>query len=277
MPATIAVLQFPGSNCESETARALENVRLNAEVFRWNQNPASLKQYDGVIVPGGFSYEDRVRAGVIASKEALFDVLAELGEAGKPILGICNGAQILLESGLLPGLNPGKVEMALAYNYITYQNKVVRRGHHCGWVNLRYEQQPDRTPFTHLMQTGLAFPITVSHGEGRFTSNDPQMLDTLESNKQILWRYCTDEGETSSGLPVNPNGSLSNIAGICNPKGNITALMPHPERSYYLRQIPSAWHGHWGEKRRAMTGNTALWNQPGPGQIFFQSLANWLQ
>lgn len=272
---TIAVLQFPGSNCESETVRALRWVGLNAEVFRWNRPASQLAHFDGYIVPGGFSYEDRVRAGVIAAKEPLLDQLANEAEQGKPILGICNGAQILLEMGLVPGLHPGTVEMALARNYMTHQNHVVRRGHHCGWVNLRCEVAAERTPFTAGLNAGVVSPMTVSHGEGRFTTNNKDMLQQLERNQQIVWRYCDDESNTPEGLPTNPNGSLSNIAGLCNPKGNVTALMPHPERSFFLRQTPPTWSGEWGDKRRAAAGDAMQWNEPGPGFSVFASLKRY--
>jgi phosphoribosylformylglycinamidine synthase subunit PurQ / glutaminase len=272
----VAVLQFPGSNCETETARALRIVGLAPEVFRWNKPAEALHDFDAYIIPGGFSYQDRVRAGVIAAKEPLLDTLAQEAENGKPILGICNGAQILLETGLLPGFHPGKVEMALAHNYMTNHNKVVRRGHHCGWVNLKCNTKPDRTPFTRKSQLGEMVPITVSHGEGRFTSNDQTVLQSLEKENLIVWQYCDNDGNLEAGLPTNPNGSYANIAGICNPRGNVVALMPHPERAFFLRQVPSNWKGTWGQKRRQIQEHPTLWDAPGPGFAWFLSLADFL-
>lgn len=204
------------------------------------------------------------------------DALAEQAEQGKPILGICNGAQVLLESGLLPGLQPGHVEMALAHNYMTREGHVVRRGHHCGWVNLRCEIDPQRTPFTRFMRKGGVIPITVSHGEGRFISRDEAVLKALEESDLVLWRYCDAQGELQQQYPVNPNGSYAGIAGICNPAGNVVALMPHPERAFYLRQVPSMWPGEWGELRRQMPEGLFSWNEPGPGFTFFQSLKEFL-
>lgn len=271
----VAIIQFPGSNCESETARALKHVNLHPIIFRWNRKPDEFDAFDAFVVPGGFSYEDRVRAGVIAAKEPLLDALAEQADKGKPILGICNGAQILLEAGLLPGLKPGYVEMALAANYITYQSKVVRRGHHCGWINLRCEVAPERTPFTCLLKKDDILPMTVSHGEGRFVTNDQTVLDALKQKDLLVWRYCSDEGEISPGLPVNPNGSIMNIAGICNEKGNVMAMMPHPERAFFLRQIPMAWKGPWGERKRAQIRKQIQWKETGPGYGIFASLADY--
>lgn len=269
--ARIAVIQFPGSNCETESVRAMRMAGLEAEAFRWNRSPEELGRFDGYFVPGGFSYEDRIRAGVVAAKEPLLDRLSIEAAQGKPVLGVCNGAQILLETGLLPGLEPGKVQMALAHNYMTVDSRVVRRGHHCGWVNVRVEVEPERTPFTRMMKTREWFPLTVSHGEGRFTTSEEGLPETLEKNNQIVWRYCDDNGELSTNVPVNPNGSLLNIAGLCNPAGTVVALMPHPERSYFLRQVPSSWRGEWGNRRRALERSESF-NEYGPGFAFFQSL-----
>jgi phosphoribosylformylglycinamidine synthase len=271
-----AVLQFPGSNSENEALRALQTAGISAETFRWNRPADELKDYAAYIVPGGFSYEDRIRAGVIAAKEPLLEQLSTEAAKGKPVLGICNGAQTLLEAGLLPGLEPGKVEMALAHNYMRRDNEVVRQGHHCSWVNIRFEGEPERTPFTQKLSHHEILPIVISHGEGRFISCDETVLQALDEKKLVLWRYCDDQGETSSDFPVNPNGSYANIAGICNPQGNVAALMPHPERSNFLRMVPSAWQGEWGNKRRGLNGDSSLFDAPGPGHAIFASLAEYL-
>ena len=131
----IAVLQFPGTNCEFETLVAVKAVGMTGELFRWNRPAGELSGFDGFIIPGGFSYQDRVRAGAIASKEPVMNALKEEAAIGKPIIGICNGFQILVETGLLPG--SGKVDMALAQNVMVSKGNIVRRGYYCD--NLRHD------------------------------------------------------------------------------------------------------------------------------------------
>ncbi|MFH1742398.1 MAG: phosphoribosylformylglycinamidine synthase I [bacterium] len=269
----VALIQFPGSNCESETARALRTVGCAVDVVRWNQPASSLTGYDAYVIGGGFSYEDRVRAGVIAAKEPMMEVVAEEAARGKPILGICNGAQILLETGLVPGLHPGKVEMALATNLMRRDGRVVRHGHHCHWINLRHESREGRTPFTQGIAAKQVLPMTISHGEGRFTCRDESVWRTLEENDQIVWRYSDDDGDLHDDFPINPNGSWGSVAGICNVEGNVLAMMPHPERAFFIRQIPSAWGTEWGNKRRTAVGDRQAMEAPGPGRILFESLA----
>jgi len=272
----VALIQFPGSNCESETARAFRQCGCAVTMIRWNQPASALAGYDAYVIGGGFSYEDRVRAGVIAAKEPLMETLAEEAAGGKPILGICNGAQVLIEAGLVPGLHPGQVEMALATNLMKREGRVVRRGHHCHWINLRHESRPGRTPFTRGIDRHRVLPMTISHGEGRFVCRDESVWRTLEQNDQIVWRYCDDDGHLHDDFPINPNGSWGSVAGICNVEGNVLAMMPHPERAFYLRQIPSAWGTAWGEQRRAAGGDRAALESPGPGRLLFRSLAGSL-
>ncbi|HNQ55431.1 MAG TPA: phosphoribosylformylglycinamidine synthase subunit PurQ, partial [Methanothrix sp.] len=140
----IAVLQFPGTNCEFETLVAVKAVGMDGEIFRWNREAGELSSFDGFILPGGFSYQDRLRAGAIAAKEPVLAALKDEAGKGKPIIGICNGFQILVEAGLLPGrageCAPDKsIDMALAQNVMVSKGKIVRRGYYCDWVHLRHE------------------------------------------------------------------------------------------------------------------------------------------
>ena len=220
----IAVILFPGTNCENETAEALNSVGLSAEIVRWNQPITQLSSYDGYVLPGGFSYEDRIRSGVIAAQDPIMKTIKREAQKGKPVLGICNGAQILVETGMVPGLS--ERDMALAPNFHT-------NGYHCTWVYLTVTR---RTAFTAGFAEGEIFPIPIAHGEGRFTTKD----DTLRAHldEYTVFRYCTKEGNVVEAFPANPNGSLNNIAGICNKEGNVMAMMPHPERASWMRQLP---------------------------------------
>lgn len=273
----IAVIQFPGSNCEFETARAVESVGMKAEIFRWNKEANLLKKYDGYLIGGGFSYQDRVRAGVIAAKEPIMEQIVKEQEKGKPVLGICNGAQILVESGIIPGIEKDEIEMALSPNKMEKQGKIVRRDYYCTWVYLKHSQDKKRCAATFLISENEILPIPIAHGEGRFTTTKKDLLKKLIKNKQIIFRYCDEEGNINSDFPINPNGSIYNIAGICNPKGNVLAMMPHPERANWLRQIPQDLKGHYGEKRRKATGNFTLLEDAGPGRIIFQSIKKYIE
>ncbi|MCK4235537.1 MAG: phosphoribosylformylglycinamidine synthase subunit PurQ, partial [Candidatus Krumholzibacteria bacterium] len=130
----VAIIQFPGVNCEYETADAVRSVGLEAELFRWNEDPDLLDESAAVILPGGFSYQDRIRAGVVAAKDHIMDKVSELAAGGRPVLGICNGAQVLVESGLIPGLHWERVDLALAPNTMAD-----REGYYCNWVHVRAE------------------------------------------------------------------------------------------------------------------------------------------
>ncbi len=229
----VAVILFPGTNCENETKRALDSVGMSGEIVRWNER-GNLEKYDGYVLPGGFSYEDRVRAGVIAAQDRVMDVIREQAKAGKPVLGICNGAQVLIETGLVPGVGEG-VEMALAPNI----NPRVG-GFYCTWTYIKNEPGKGTNAFNRFLEKDGIIPIPIAHGEGRFTTGEQSLLRKLKDNKQVVFRYCERDGKTSD-FPVNPNGSLYEIAGICNPKGNVLAMMPHPERANWNSQIPFIW------------------------------------
>ncbi|MFH0868288.1 MAG: phosphoribosylformylglycinamidine synthase I [Candidatus Woesearchaeota archaeon] len=223
----IAVILFPGTNSEEETYRAVNAAGIKAEIIRWNSTKG-LENYDGYILPGGWSYEDRIRAGIIASKDPLMNIIKAQAKLGKPVLGICNGAQVLVETGMVPALKD-KIEMALAKN---------RYGYRCMWVNLKSVEEKNRTAFTKLFDNDTIIKLPIAHGEGRFTTTDKNLLKELISNKQIIFRYCTPDGKIDETYLTNPNGSMFNIAGVCNKKGNVMAMMPHPERASWFRQVP---------------------------------------
>lgn len=274
---SIVVLQFPGSNCEAETARAIRRAGMDATVFRWNDDAARLAEYDGYVIGGGFSYQDRVRSGVIAAKEPVLATLAEAAAAGKPVLGICNGAQILVEAGLVPGLEPGRVEMALAANIMRREGHTVRRDYYATWAFLRCAVPGERTAFTQLLDEGEVLPMPFAHAEGRFTTRDPAVREALSVNRQIVFQYCTPDGDVDETFPVTPNGAMAAAAAICNPAGNVLAIMPHPERAALLRSTPLSLAGPYGEWRRGAVGDLAVLDGPGPGHMLFLSMARYLE
>jgi phosphoribosylformylglycinamidine synthase I len=201
----VAVVRFPGSNCEPEACRAVE--RAGGEAFYVRHRDTSLAGADAVILPGGFSYGDYLRSGAIARMSPIMDAIRAHGAAGAPVLGICNGFQILCEAGLLPG--------ALVRNAgLKYLSRP---------VDVRIERTA--TPFTSQYRQGEVIRIPVGHGEGRFVGPDA-LLDQLEREGQVVLRYAGD----SDDVPANPNGSARGIAAICNAAGNVVGMMPHPER-----------------------------------------------
>ncbi|MBW2977151.1 phosphoribosylformylglycinamidine synthase I [Candidatus Woesearchaeota archaeon] len=226
----IAVMYFPGNNCEEETKERCIDAGMEAEIVRWNA-AQDLGAYDGFIIPGGFSYEDRVRAGVIAAKDKIIEKIRAEAENGKPLLGICNGAQVLVETGLIPGLK-NKVEMALAPNI----NPLIS-GFYCSWISLKNINEKS-CAYNYFYKENEIIQMPVAHGEGRFTTKDESLVNELAKNRQIIFRYCDKEGKITDKFPVNPNGAVHNIAAIANKKGNIMAIMPHPERASWQWQIP---------------------------------------
>jgi phosphoribosylformylglycinamidine synthase subunit PurQ / glutaminase len=205
----IAVVVFPGTNCDEEARYVLGTV-LGQEVEPvWHQE-TDLGRFDAIILPGGFSYGDHLRAGAIARFSPVMQSVAEAARNDRIVVGICNGFQVLCEAGLLPG--------ALLPN---------DGGSFAGrWVHCRVEGEP--SPLTYGVTTNTVLKLPIAHGEGRYVA-PPGTLTSLESTGRILFRYCESDGTLSAR--ANPNGSLANVAGIMNEGGNVVGLMPHPERA----------------------------------------------
>ena len=205
---TFGVVVFPGTWSDRDCLRALGPVLGQEAVSIWHQD-TDLQGCDCIILPGGFSYGDYLRAGAIARFAPVIGAIKEFADRGGLVLGICNGFQILLEAGLLPG--------ALLRN----QSLEFR----CVWTHLRVENA--ETPFTRLCRPGQVIRIPISHGEGNYFADDAT-LDQLEASKSVLLRYSDAQGNVTPD--ANPNGSRRNIAGIVNERRNVAAMMPHPER-----------------------------------------------
>ncbi|MBT4120054.1 MAG: phosphoribosylformylglycinamidine synthase I [Candidatus Peribacter sp.] len=218
----IAIVSFPGNNCEVESMRAIRNAGMEAVYFRWNDDVSRLKDIDGYFIPGGFSYEDRGRAGMISARDPILEFIKEEAAKGKVVIGNCNGAQVLIESGLVP--NAQGLQMSLAHNAVDGE----ATGFLSEWIWCTPSCAQDRCATSDW--TG-AMHMPIAHGEGRFTTTDKALYEGLKSNSQIAFQYCDEEGNISEEVSVTPNGSEYAIAGICNPEGNVVALMPHPERT----------------------------------------------
>jgi len=230
MSVSIAVIQFPGSNTERETLMACRRVGLSPVEFLWNEPVEKLSDFDGYVIVGGFAYEDRSRAGVIAALDPIMKQIEIEAEKGKPILGICNGAQILVESGLVPGLDDHRVGLALTDNKRVKGGHVLGVGYYNTWANLQMSAPSNRCAFTRHLKTGGWINVPLAHGEGRFVVPD-ELLEKMISNDQTVFQYCDDNGNVVDEFPTNPNGSMHNLAAVCNARGNVMAMMPHPERT----------------------------------------------
>lgn len=226
----IAIILFPGLNTEYETERAINRCGMTAEFFRWNDDYKKLAKYDGYVIGGGFSYEDRGRAGIIAALDPVMKVLKTETEKGKPLLGICNGAQIIVEAGLIPGVDGNKLAMSLARNKRIRNGEVLGVGYYNVWTNIKCVSKPKTCVFTWDIKEGEILHAPIAHGEGRFTTDIPDLIQTLQERGQMMFRYCDPHGVITEDFPVNPNGAMYNLAAICNPAGNVMAIMPHLER-----------------------------------------------
>lgn len=269
--ARVAIVQIPGVNCEYETARVLESVGLEARIVRPNESAVTLGEFDAYVLPGGFAYQDRIRAGAVAAKLPAVERIAAESERGKPVLGICNGAQVLVEAGLVPGLQSGRVEMALAPNRAPR-----RQGYLCRWVRVQAQEGPGRQTWTSALPAGEIVPLPMAHGEGRFETADPEVRSRIQTEGLALFRYVDAGGRPASSYPDDPNGALFQAAAITNRSGNVLAVMPHPERASWLKQVPLEWPGVWGERRRGSVGSYEALEGAGPGRFLFESLARAL-
>lgn len=204
-----AVLQFPGSNCDQDCVHVMKNVLGQSARLVWHKDN-SLAGFDAVLVPGGFSYGDYLRTGAIARFSPIMQTVQAFAANGGPVLGICNGFQILCEAGLLPG--------ALIRN----------RSLQFRCENIYLKTAAHDSPFTQNIPEGKLLRVPIAHGEGCFFA-DEATITRLKANRQILWQYVNAQGETTA--QSNPNGSIDNIVGICNAARNVAGLMPHPERA----------------------------------------------
>ena len=203
------VISFPGSNGDDDALHALEHD-LGMSVRRVDYRETNLSDLAAIVLPGGFSYGDALRCGAIARFSPVMEPLRAFADAGKPVLGICNGFQILCEAHLLPGA--------------LLRNQTLK--FHCFWTSIRIEQAD--TPWTASLEPGDVLRLPVAHGEGAYYIDDGRLAD-LERNGQVVARYCAPDGAIDEN--ANPNGSVASIAAICNERRNVVGIMPHPERA----------------------------------------------
>ncbi|WP_103287928.1 phosphoribosylformylglycinamidine synthase subunit PurQ [Candidatus Nitrosocaldus islandicus] len=233
----IGIIVFPGSNCDRDIYHVLKNImHVDAEFIWHKREDLNSHHYDAIVIPGGFAYADRLRAGVIAAFSPVMQAVKRLARDGLPVLGICNGFQILVESGLLPGA-------FMRNDSLTFT---------CRWTRLRLDVDGSRTPFTLLLERGMRLNIPVANQEGKYYV-DEDTLREMERNEQIVFRY-----------EDNPNGSLHDIGGVCNVEGNVLGMMPHPERACEIMLTPQYMH------------NSTLLHGYGDGIVIFRSLISYL-
>lgn len=261
----VCVMRVGGTNCDAETQRAFQELGVQVETLHVNElvNRGNLLDYNVLVFPGGFSFGDYVRSGVIFARSLSVKLGKEIEtfvDEGRPILGICNGFQILVEYGLLPGF-----EGISRYPEATLTTNVPQ-GFKCQWIWLKNENK-GKCAFTCKIPRGKVLRMPIAHGEGRFlfpVEKEQRMLERLIDNDMMVFRYCDEKGNIADGeYPTNPNGAFYDIAGICNREGTIFGLMPHPERAIYWWQLPD-----WANQDKMP--------QFGDGKLIFNSLIDHL-
>jgi phosphoribosylformylglycinamidine synthase len=247
MSRRIAVLVFPGTNSEEETLRLIRECGGDAHLVLWSHAP-ELTAFDAFVLPGGFAYEDRIRAGAIAAHDQMMDHVIAGAVSGKLVLGICNGAQILLEAGLVPGTGTvRRPTAAFTRNHV---------GHFvCRHVHVKLNVEPTRSPLTSALSRNAVIPAWTSNGEGRLAAPEAH-LQELQDGDHIAFVYAHEDGSVDDD--AIPNGSALGIAGLINTAGNVLAIMPHPERD--------GWTFNHPDKRR---GDTIL--APSGGAVLIRS------
>ncbi len=250
MPARVAVLVFPGTNSETETWRICRDVGMDASIVHWSR-AAMLRSYDAFVLPGGFAYEDRVRAGAIPARHPMMQYVIEGANRGKPVLGVCNGAQIVLEAGLVPGTGPVGTPTA-AFTHNAPEPHFV-----CKHVYMKLAVDPSRCVFTAALERDALIPAWAAHAQGRLAADSDHLREIVQGD-HVVFQYAHRNGVVDE--EAVPNGSALGCAALTNREGNVLAVMPHAERD--------AWNYNHPDRRDA-----GAFDAPSGGSLLFKAMA----